>query len=186
MFSSLELEHSTSQGEYFCKNVTKEIYPSRKEARTTYMWGKIRAEQCKWHTEIVLALHRAWIFPCMPIPTQRSKSCCYQRACPRGGSHCSRQIATLSFPFPGWNYSDYIMALEENEGGKKSKRATPCCKSSKDAFISHTVPFPFSGGVSCWLVNFHSLPPSYQDYYNHLIIPFYAVHKNINHFNQMF
>lgn len=59
MFSSLELEHSTSQGEYFCKNVTKEIYPSRKEARTTYMWEKIRAEQHKWYTEIVLALHRA-------------------------------------------------------------------------------------------------------------------------------
>lgn len=70
-------------------------------------------------------------------------------------------------------------------GRKKSTGATTCCKSSKDTFISHTVPFPFLGGVSCWLPCFLS-PPSYQDYYNHLIIPFCAVEENISHLTKCF
>lgn len=57
--SSLELEHSTSQGEYFCKNAAKEIYPRREGARTTYMWEKISPEQYKQCTDVLLALHRA-------------------------------------------------------------------------------------------------------------------------------
>lgn len=57
--SSVELEHSASQGEcYFCKNVAKEIYPSIEGARTTYVRGKISPEQCKWCADLVLALSR--------------------------------------------------------------------------------------------------------------------------------
>lgn len=182
--SSLELEHSTSQGEYSCKNAAKEISPSREGARTTYVCEKISLEQCKWCPDLVLALHRAWISPCMPIPSKDTKHVAIKG--PAQEHNCSHQISTLYFPFPGWDYSDYIMAAEESEEGKKSTRATTCCKSSKDALISHTVPFPFSGGVSCWLPCFLSLPLSYQDYYDCLIIPFYAVDKNINHFYQMF
>lgn len=67
-----------------------------------------------------------------------------------------------------------------------STGATACCKSSKDALVSHAVPFPLLEGVRFRLARFLSLPPSYQDYCNRLIIPFYAVDKNINHFKQMF
>lgn len=66
--SSLELEHSTSLGEHFCKNAAKEIYPSREGARTTYMWGKMSPEHCKWCTAPVLALPRAGFLPACPFP----------------------------------------------------------------------------------------------------------------------
>lgn len=57
--SSIELEHSASQGEcYFCKNADKEIYPSIEGARTTYVREKISPEQCKWCADLVLALSR--------------------------------------------------------------------------------------------------------------------------------
>lgn len=173
--SSLELEHSTSQGEHFCKNTAKEIYPSREGARTTYMWGKMSPEHCKWCTAPVLALPRAGFLPVCPFPhTDLYRAGSSPRACPE--HHCSHHTAALNFLFQDEITQITIMAPEESEGGKKSARATTCCKSSKDTFSSHTVPFHFLG-VSCWLLCFLSLLPSYQDYYNCLIIPFYTMDK---------
>lgn len=182
--SSVELEHSTSQGEcYFCKNAAKEIYPSTEGARTTYMREEISPEQCKWCADLVLALSRGGISPSVPIPTQRYKARCYQSACPGASPQPSNCYSLLSFS------RMQLLRLHygsRTKSGEKSTGATTCCKSSKDAPVSHAVPFPFLGGASCRLPCFLSLPPSYQNYYNRLIIPFYALDKNINHLNQMF
>lgn len=95
--SSVELEHSTSQGEcYFCKNAAEEIYRSIERARTTYVREKISPEQCKWCADLVLALSRGWISPSVPIPTQRYKACCYQSACPRASLQPSNCYSLLS------------------------------------------------------------------------------------------
>lgn len=119
---TLELEHSTAQGEYFCKNVAKEIYPSRGGARTTYMWGKISPELCKWFTDLVLALHRAWISPCMPIPAQRYKACCYQRACPRASAAIKLLLST--FPFQD-EITQITLWLQKKVRGERSQQEAP-------------------------------------------------------------
>lgn len=96
--SSVELEHSTSQREcYFCKNTAEEIYPSIEGARTTYVQEKISPERCTWCTDLVLAPSRGWISPSAPIPTQRSKACCYQSACPTASLQPSNCYSLLSF-----------------------------------------------------------------------------------------
>lgn len=162
--------------------MAEEIYPSIEGARTTYMQEKMSPEQCKWCTDLALAPSRGRISPSVPIPTQRSKACCYQSACPRASLQPPNCYSLL--------FQDAITQIalwfQNKVGGEMSTRATACCKSSKDALVSHAVPFPLLEGVRFRLAHFLSLPPSYQDYCNRLIIPFYAVDKNINHFKQMF
>jgi len=111
-------------------------------------------------------------FPCRQEALLPEHHCSHQNLCP-----------LLSF------YRMQLLRLHcdfRRKWGKKSTGATARCKSSKAAFGNHTVPLALCGGAHCQMPCFPALPPPSQDYWDCLIISFYAADKNINHFNQMF
>lgn len=108
--SSLEQEHSTSQGEYFCK----EIHPSREGARTTYVWGK-NDPRAMWVVQKPCAAPRGSQFP----PQKDTKHAAMKN--PQSITAATKPLLS-TFLFPGWNYSDYIMAAGESEEERRSQQ----------------------------------------------------------------
>lgn len=130
--SGLELEHSTSQGEYFCKDV----YPSREGARTTTYRGK-NDPRAVWGVQS----------PCAGPPqglnftqhTQRHKDTNPQKhktkkthkptkpqnhVAVKGLApehHCSHQIAPLCFPFP--NIKLFRLWLQKKGKGREVNKS---------------------------------------------------------------
>lgn len=162
--SGLELEHSTSQGEYFCKD----LYPSREGARTTTYRGK-NDPRAVWGVQSPCAgppqglnftqhtqRHK-------PTETQNQKNpqthkttkpCCCQRLGPRASLQSPNCSSLLPF---SQHKIIQIMAPEEREG-ERSQQELPHAVNPPKALISHTEPFPLLGGASCWLL--FSAPPT--------------------------